>query len=152
MCLKNCKKKILSDFLSLLLLLLALLGLTSVFEMGTGVPPMLLSLRNFIIIYILEYFSENLNNVSVHQIITIIVKSSIYQYRSTHHIAMLPSPAYQRCSLQRILLYTYGKTHLKVGFTLRCFQRLSIPYIATLHCNWRYNSQTSGRSIPVLSY
>ena len=46
----------------------------------------------------------------------------------------------------------HGKTHLKVGFPLRCFQRLSIPYIATLHCNWHYNRYTSGRSIPVLSY
>ena len=27
----------------------------------------------------------------------------------------------------------YGKTHLKGGFPLRCFQRLSFPYIATLH-------------------
>ena len=46
----------------------------------------------------------------------------------------------------------YGKTHLKVGFPLRCFQRLSIPNIATLHCNWRYNRYTRGWSIPVLSY
>ena len=45
-----------------------------------------------------------------------------------------------------------GKTHLEVGFPLRCFQRLSIPYIATLHCHWRDNRYTRGRSIPVLSY
>ena len=38
--------------------------------------------------------SSNLNNI---------VKSSIYQYWSTQHVTMLPSPAYQRCSLQRIL-------------------------------------------------
>ncbi len=28
------------------------------------------------------------------------------------------------------------------GFTLRCFQRLSWPYIATLHCTWRHNRYT----------
>jgi len=39
-----------------------------------------------------------------------------------------------------------------VGFPLRCLQRLSRPYIATLHCGWRHNSSTRGTSIPVLSY
>ena len=46
----------------------------------------------------------------------------------------------------------YGKTHLKGGFPLRCFQRLSFPYIATLHCHWHDNRYTRGASIPVLSY
>ena len=45
-----------------------------------------------------------------------------------------------------------GKIHLGGGFPLRCFQRLSRPYIATLHCNWRYNRYTRGMSNPVLSY
>ena len=49
-------------------------------------------------------------------------------------------------------LINNGKTHLEGGFTLRCFQRLSRPYIATLQCNWRYNRYTRGTSIPVLSY
>src|SRR5438128_787806 len=40
----------------------------------------------------------------------------------------------------------------EVGFPLRCFQRLSRPHIATLHCGWRHNSSTRGASIPVLSY
>ena len=46
---------------------------------------------------------------------------------------MLPSPAYQPNRLFGILLLTYGKTHLKVGFPLRCLQRLSLPNVATLH-------------------
>ena len=50
---------------------------------------------------------------------------------------MLPPPAYQPDSLSGILLYKNGKTHLEAGFPLRCFQRLSIPYIATLQCHWR---------------
>ncbi len=38
------------------------------------------------------------------------------------------------------------------GFTLRCLQRLSFPFIATLHCGWRHNRSTSGTFTPVLSY
>ena len=38
------------------------------------------------------------------------------------------------------------------GFPLRCLQRLSCPFIATLHCGWRHNRSTSGTSTPVLSY
>ena len=44
------------------------------------------------------------------------------------------------------------KPHLKAGFTLRCFQRLSFPNVATqLYC-WRNNWYTIGSSTPVLSY
>ena len=45
-----------------------------------------------------------------------------------------------------------GRTYLKAGFPLRCFQRLSLPHIATLLCRWHDNRSTSGVSIPVLSY
>ena len=45
-----------------------------------------------------------------------------------------------------------GSTGFEVGFPLRCFQRLSRPYIATQHCGWRHNCSTRGTSIPVLSY
>ena len=45
-----------------------------------------------------------------------------------------------------------GSTYLKAGFPLRCFQRLSLPHIATLLCRWHDNRSTSGVSIPVLSY
>ena len=45
-----------------------------------------------------------------------------------------------------------GRTRFEVGFPLRCLQRLSRPYIATLHCGWRHNRSTRGTSIPVLSY
>lgn len=42
--------------------------------------------------------------------------------------------------------------YLGAGFPLRCFQRLSLPHIATLLCRWRDNRITRGASIPVLSY
>src|SRR5262245_5436752 len=45
-----------------------------------------------------------------------------------------------------------GRPHLGVGFTLRCFQRLSLPDVATQLCLWRDNWCTRGPSIPVLSY
>ncbi len=48
--------------------------------------------------------------------------------------------------------YEKGKSHLGVGFALRCFQRLSLPDIATQQCPWRDNWYTSGLSNPVLSY
>ena len=44
------------------------------------------------------------------------------------------------------------KSHLAVGFALICFQRLSLPDVATQRCPWRDNWCTSGRSNPVLSY
>ncbi len=45
-----------------------------------------------------------------------------------------------------------GSTRFEVSFPLRCLQRLSSPYIATLLCGWRHNRSTRGTSIPVLSY
>ncbi len=42
--------------------------------------------------------------------------------------------------------------YLGVGFPLRCFQRLSIPDIATGRCHWRDSPQTRGQFISVLSY
>ena len=45
-----------------------------------------------------------------------------------------------------------GISNLGVGFTLRCFQRLSVPYIAAQPCHWHDNRCASGASIPVLSY
>jgi hypothetical protein len=45
-----------------------------------------------------------------------------------------------------------GTPYLEVGFPLRCFQRLSLPDIATRQYDWRHNRHTSGLSNPVLSY
>ena len=65
---------------------------------------------------------------------------------------MLPPLTYQPDSLSGILLVNNGKTHLEGGFTLRCFQRLSFPNVATQLYPWRDNWYTSGSSTPVLSY
>ena len=45
-----------------------------------------------------------------------------------------------------------GRSHLQACFPLRCFQRLSLPHLATRQCDWRHNRYTSGASTPVLSY
>ena len=42
-------------------------------------------------------------------------------------------------------------SHLGVSFALICFQRLSIPNLATQQCPWQDNRYTRGRFIPVLS-
>ena len=46
----------------------------------------------------------------------------------------------------------HGIPNLEGGFPLRCFQRLSLPNIATRRCHWRDNRNTSGSSNSVLSY
>ena len=45
-----------------------------------------------------------------------------------------------------------GRSGLEAGFPLRCLQRLSIPYIATLHRRWRDDRSTRDTFTPVLSY
>ena len=45
-----------------------------------------------------------------------------------------------------------GRPNLEDGFPLRCFQRLSIPDVATRRCGWCHNRNTRGQSNPVLSY
>ena len=67
---------------------------------------------------------------------------------SAQHITALTHATYQARSLQAVL----WKSYLVMGFPLRCFQRLSLPNLATRRCNWRHNRFTIGLSIPVLSY
>ena len=45
-----------------------------------------------------------------------------------------------------------GRSHLVEGFTLICFQRFSLPDVATRRYRWRDNRYTRGPSNPVLSY
>ena len=70
----------------------------------------------------------------------------------THYCASTPSlsTSWSRTTLQGA--QGPGKTYLKTSFPLRCFQRLSLPHIATRRCHWRDNRYTSGASTPVLSY
>ena len=76
------------------------------------------------------------------------------QYWLASCITALPHPTYQRCSLQRPFrrLKVSGRIHLEACFTLRCFQRLSVPNVATGQCHWHDNPNTRDSSTPVLSY
>ncbi len=70
----------------------------------------------------------------------------------THYCASTPSlsTSWSTTTLQGA--QGPGKTHLETSFPLRCFQRLSLPHLATRQCHWRDNRYTRGASTPVLSY
>src|SRR5574343_543214 len=70
----------------------------------------------------------------------------------THYCASTPdlSTSWSSTTLQGV--QDSGKSYLKASFTLRCFQRLSLPNIATRRYDWRHNRYTRGSSTPVLSY
>ena len=55
-------------------------------------------------------------------------------------------------SSRRLTDLCHERSHLGAGFTLRCFQRLSCPDVATQRYAWRHNWYTIGPSTPVLSY
>ena len=62
-------------------------------------------------------------------------------------------PRFQRRPIYLLVFQgSHGNLILVVGFTLRCFQRLSRPYFASQLCPWQDNCCTSGTSTPVLSY
>ena len=52
-------------------------------------------------------------------------------YRSTEGITARTSAADQPGGLPGVFRLTTSKPHLEGGFTLRCFQRLSLPNVAT---------------------
>ena len=51
-----------------------------------------------------------------------------------------------------VFLGSQAKPGFEVSFPLRCFQRLSSPYLATRLCHWRDNRSTRDTFFPVLSY
>ena len=72
---------------------------------------------------------------------------------TSFYIAAFTPSTYLPCRLQGVLpACSSGNLFLEVGFTLRCFQRLSRPYFASQLCRWHDNCFTRGTSIPVLSY
>ena len=76
------------------------------------------------------------------------------QYGLASRVTALLHPTYQRPGLERLFrrIKSSGKSHLQASFALRCFQRLSLPNLATRRCDWRHNRYTRGSSTPVLSY
>ena len=71
--------------------------------------------------------------------------------RSIHYCTYTPGLS-TLSSSRRLTDFRHERSHLGVGFTLRCFQRLSDPDVATQRYAWRHNWYTIGPSTPVLSY
>ena len=140
----------------------ALRNLTSVFGMGTGVASVLLSpdfrASHFFILRIsFKYYfdctfkTEYFNYVNIFLTFdhwSSVRPISIGQLNTLLHLHL--RPIYVVVFHESYLLRR--KSFLVGGFALRCFQRLSLPYLATQLCPWQNNWCTSGTSIPVLSY
>ena len=131
------------------------------FGMDTGVTPPPLS-PGFSFYLIQELFSSlktaTMYNFSYSYSPTLLSFFSLGQaldllvsVSSMNHFTYTPDLS-TRSSLWSLTSLRNGKSHLKVCFALRCFQRLSFPDIATQLCLWRDNWCTSGLSNPVLSY
>ena len=126
-------------------------GLTTVFGMGTGGTPQLSSLdslmkilshpQNFTedhsTVFFYAFFKSSLRPISIGPLHT-------SRYFHSRPIYLVIFKGSYQLSLEKL--------HLKAGFTLRCFQRLSFPDVATQLYAWRHNWYTIGPSTPVLSY
>ncbi len=128
-------------------------GLTSVFGMGTGVAPTLWTVgkpMGWQAVSTTEYLSRPKGDTSALRVVKphgrLVPVSSTRCRASTSGLSTSSS----RTALQGTEVP--GRSHLGVGFPLRCFQRLSLPHLATRPCRWRDNRYTIGASVPVLSY
>ena len=147
-------------------------GLTSVFGMGTGGTPSPLSpeivnafrIRNTLTLRFPFAHPQNLIPFPLSRSRVLLCAASRAAFAfldqaldrlvlTSFHITAFTPSTYQPCRLQGVLpAYAVGYFFSRGGFTLRCLQRLSRPYFASLLCRWHDNSCTRGTSIPVLSY
>jgi len=88
-----------------------------------------------------------------------VCKPSTFSTALLHTLLRLHTPPIQLVVSQRsyptgnlAVTFVGEGTGLEAGFPLRCFQRLSLPDVATQLCRWHDNWHTSGLSTPVLSY
>ena len=141
----------------------AMRGLTSGFGMEPGVPPSLWEPTNMFRVIRRKMMtrsdSEHYSRPMAARCSIQLVGSEereVSRFRpiSTGKLQVLPLFHTQPINL---VVYQgsspYGEiSYLEAGFPLRCFQRLSLPHIATLLCRWHDNRSTRGASIPVFSY
>ena len=146
-------------------------GLTSVFGMGTGGTPSPLSPEIGWRLLCFSCFAhpQNLIPLRFRASIEFRLAPSAFASFAPHSLFLRSSP--RPISIDKLshhCVYTVnlstlssargltslccGILFLEGGFTLRCLQRLSRPYFASLLCRWHDNSCTRGTSIPVLSY
>ena len=129
----------------------ALRGLTSVFEMGTGVSLSLWPPSKPIRIFYLGLATTGTFTCK-QEMQTIKPHDRLVPVSLTHYCAYTSGLSTSSSSRGLQGPYGHGISHLEGGFPLRCFQRLSRPNMATQRCPWRDNWYTRGSSIPVLSY
>ena len=133
------------------------------FGMGTGVTPPPLS-PGSLFSFSETFFTRFPQNYPMYNFYlpTLFLASSLTYFlgqaldllvsvSSMNHFTYTPDLS-TRSSFWCLTSLRNGKSHLKVCFALRCFQRLSFPDIATQLCYWHNNWFTSGLSNPVLSY
>ena len=92
--------------------------------------------------------SNQLSHRAIKQHIQEITLAVIHHFNQTHWISPRPISSCQLNALQHLHLSPIylvlfkgsyscdGISHLEVGFTLRCLQRLSIPNLPTLRWDW----------------
>ena len=121
-------------------------SLTAVFGMGTGgaSQPSSPDLQNFTEETTYKKLTRltSLSNQALDGLVPV---------RSIHCCTYTPGLS-TLSSTRRLTDLCHERSHLGVGFTLRCFQRLSDPDVATQRYAWRHNWYTIGPSTPVLSY
>ncbi len=124
----------------------ALEGLTSVFGMGTGGSPG----HQTKMLWTHPENEDGRSNATVRSSRESPRPIRIRQLNTL--LCLHPGPIYLVIYKGSYFHEGNGKSHLEGGFALRCFQRLSLPHLATQRCSWRNNWYTRGASIPVLSY
>ena len=146
-------------------------GLTSVFGMGTGGTPSPLSPEIGWRLLCFSCFAHPQNLIPLRFRASIEFRLALSAFASfaPHSLFLRSSPRpisidklSHHCvytvnlstlsSARGLTSFRCGILFLEGGFTLRCLQRLSRPYFASLLCRWHDNSCTRGTSIPVLSY
>ena len=102
-------------------------GLTSLFGMDRGGSPSLLPPLYLLRERLGSFFSQSYQTSRFEAFGILVLLGFV--------ITDFTPAAYLRSSLLR----PSWKSHLGASFALRCFQRLSLPYIDTRLCNWRHN-------------
>ena len=136
---------------------LALAGLASGFGMGPGVSPPLLTtgtgfgahtrMVGVWVLWCVRYWISGRGHTRGGVLVWWCLFGGLVPVACTH-CCVCSSGLSTPSSVGHLVL----KPHLKTGFPLRCFQRLSLPYVANQRCSWRNNWHTRGTSVPVLSY
>ena len=127
---------------------LALSGLASGFGMGPGVSLDAVATNKSFFVLLFGLCCVRYCGVDAVFVVVCVVGFGVLVPVTFSLCSGCSSGLSTQCSSGHLLV----KLYLKRGFPLRCFQRLSCPYVAIQLCHWRDNWWTRGTSVPVLSY